>query len=130
MKKLLATLVLSLTALTSVAATSDDGIETEDRVYFNPEKSAWVFKDGFVIDAPYVSFWTGLNKPLQKPKAKSSKFLLTFDCRKQKFRFEAAMEYSLPDNKGKKLREDFNVSRWLPIEPDTIFNEMVKAACR
>lgn len=131
MKKLLIISILSFTAITSIAATANDNtIDTEDRIYFTKDKGAWIFKDGFVIDPPYVSFWTGINAPIDNAKARSSKILVTFDCRKQKYRFEAGVEYSQLDNKGKKISEDIHNTAWWPIEPGTIFNAMGKAACR
>ncbi len=127
MKKLFIGLLLSTVALTSFAS---DNANESDRTYLFKDKGMWIFEDGFVIDPPFVSFWMGMDGKLKNPKSQSSKILIKFDCRRQKYRFEAGIEYSLPQNKGETISENFDASRWWPIEPGTIFNAMGKAACR
>lgn len=131
MKKIIISLVISVLPLISFATDgTNDSLDESDRVYLTKDKGVWIFEDGFVIDPPFVSFWAGLNGKFESPKSQSSKILITFDCRKQRYRYEAEIEFSMPKNKGKRISEDYTVSRWWPVEPGSILNAMSKAACR
>nr|DAL96833.1 MAG TPA: PROTEIN E ADHESION [Caudoviricetes sp.] len=129
MKKLLIGFFLSCVVLPTLAATKDKGLIEEDRFYLADNKKIWVYLDGVVKNPPYVSLWTGIATAFRNPKAKSTKVFMTFDCRLKRHRFDARIEYSEPNNKGKALYESFNPSQWWPVEPDTIFNDLLKGVC-
>lgn len=129
MKKILIGFFLSCVVLPTLAATNVKDFVEEDRFYTSDDKKMWIYFDGFVNNPPYVSFWSGIDTAFKSPKAKSTKVLMTFDCRLKRHRFDAKIEYSEPNNKGKALNESFKPSQWWPVEPGTIFNDLLKGFC-
>lgn len=129
MKKLLIGFFLSCIVLPTFAATNGKDLVEKDRFYLSDNKKMWVYFDGFVRNPPYVSLWTGIATAFKNPKAKSTKVFMTFDCRLKRYRFDATVEYSEPNSKGESLNENHDPSPWWPVEPDTIFNDLLKGVC-
>lgn len=127
MKNLLLGFLLATLTLTAFAASNEDNpLAGKDRIYLY-DKKVWVFVDGFVNDPPYASFWSGINA--KEKNYRSVKNRITFHCQKRLVRIDAMIFYSLPNNKGKIVKQDYEEGPWRPIDPESFFNFMHKTIC-
>lgn len=123
MKKLFIGLLLSTVTFNSFSAVLED----ENRFFLYGSKDHWLFLNGYVSNPPYASIWTGMN--VDGKKYSSDRMLITFNCKLRKYRSEAIVEYSLPDNKGSVLFKSYEPTPWRPVEPDGYFNFVYEIAC-